>query len=99
MNGKDHSVSPSMHAHPEARAYNFINDSLNTKDMLQRIHWNVTYNYGCLLCAGGHHENMDHLFSHAILVTEWEHGDVLFQIEEVLDNPSCCGVFLACWNI
>jgi hypothetical protein len=38
-------------------------------------------------------------FSHAILVTEWEHGDVLFQIEEVLDSPSCCGVFLACWNI
>jgi hypothetical protein len=23
----------------------------------------------------------------------------LFQIEEVLDSPSCCGVFLACWNI
>jgi hypothetical protein len=86
---------------------------LNNKDVLQRIHWNVTCNYSCLLCAGGHHENMDHFFSHAILVLEsgvtyrlngsivMSCSRLLSQLEEVLDIPSCWGgfFFLACWNI
>jgi hypothetical protein len=43
-----------------------LSDRLNTKDLLQRRHWNVTNDYSCVLCPGHHHEDRDHLFFNCI---------------------------------
>jgi hypothetical protein len=39
-----------------------LSDRVNTKDLLQRRHWNVTEDYSCVLCPGKIHEDQDHLF-------------------------------------
>jgi hypothetical protein len=43
-------------------AWLLLSDRLNTKDMIQRRHWNVTSDYTCFLCSRSCHEDRDHLF-------------------------------------
>jgi hypothetical protein len=43
-----------------------LSNRLNTKDLLQRRHWNVTEDYSCVLCPGNCHEDRDHLFFNCI---------------------------------
>jgi hypothetical protein len=47
-------------------SWHMLSDHLNTKDLLQRRHWNVTNDYSCVLCPGHHHEDRDHLFFNCI---------------------------------
>jgi hypothetical protein len=50
-----------------------ISDSLNTRDMLKRRHWNVTEDTHCVLCFARAYEDRMHLFFSAISVRKFVH--------------------------
>jgi hypothetical protein len=93
-------------------AWLLLSDRLNTKDMIQRRHWNVTDNYNCVLCAGHIHEDRDHLFFNCnfstrvwnYLQTNWGHYGTMVQTAEMARRGFNHSFFtevviIACWNI
>ena len=93
-------------------AWLLLNDRLNTKDLLQRRHWQVTSDFSCVLCPGGHHEDRFHLFfqcnfSHRIwtyLQIDWTLSDDLqtavSRARSDFKQPFFTEVImLAAWNI
>jgi hypothetical protein len=51
-------------------AWLLLSDRLNTRDMLQRRHWEVTNETHCVLCPSRTNEDRMHLFFSAISVRE-----------------------------
>jgi hypothetical protein len=89
-----------------------LSDRLNTKDLLQRRHWNVTNDYSCVLCPGHHHEDRDHLFFNCVfssrvwiyLQIQWGTSGNMVQTAEVARKRFGHFFFtevvaLACWHI
>ena len=93
-------------------AWLMLSDRLNTRDMLQRRHWNVTEEFHCVLCPTRAHEDRDHLFftcafSQRIwnyLQIEWQQGDDLYSIVKAARRGFAKPFFsevvmIACWNL
>jgi hypothetical protein len=93
-------------------AWLLLSDRLNTKDMIQRRHWNVTSDNTCFLCSGSCHEDRDHLFFNCLfssriwnyLQIEWGYtGQTTLTAENARRRfrwPFFTEVVsLACWNI
>ena len=93
-------------------AWMLIMDRLNTQDILERRHWNVSDCNHCVLCPTQTKEDRDHLFFSCnfscrvwtYLQVCWPHGDNMAAIAYVarrdFQKPFFAEVvFLACWNI
>lgn len=93
-------------------AWLLLSDRLNTKDMLQRRHWQVTNDYNCLLCSARIHEDRDHLFFNCnfsiriwnYLQIIWGTGCCMAQSAEYARRIFKHSFFtevasLACWHI
>jgi len=93
-------------------AWLLIMDRLNTQDMLERRHWNVSDSNLCVLCPTHTKEDRDHLFFQCnfscrvwnYLQISWPAGDdmtaIAFHARRDFARPFFSEVvFLACWNI
>ena len=93
-------------------AWLLVSDRLNTRDMLQRRHWNVTDIFHCPLCTSGLTEDWKHLFFTCLfsariwtyLQVDWVHGNsfeqVFFMAKRSFRQPFFTEVvILAAWNI
>lgn len=93
-------------------AWMLIMDRLNTQDMLERRHWNVSDSNICVLCPTHTKEDRDHLlfscnFSCRVwnyLRIYWHTGDdmtaIAYAARRDFQKPFFSEVvFLACWNI
>jgi hypothetical protein len=93
-------------------AWLLLSDRLNTRDLLQRRHWNVTDDTHCELCPARSYEHRIHLFFECnfsvrvwnYLQVEWVPNNDLQTIVEVarahFAKPFFMEVLIvACWNI
>ena len=93
-------------------AWLLLSDRLNTKDLLQRRHWQVTEDYSCVLCVRNLHEDRMHLFFECQFSQRvWSYLQIdWFSSSDVQTAASAARVgfnkpffmevvILACWNI
>jgi hypothetical protein len=93
-------------------AWLLLSDRLNTKDLLQRRHWNVNAGTHCELCPGRHYEDRAHLFFDCMfsvrvwnyLQIPWVSNDsiqaVVAEAKRSFNKPFFMEVMMvACWNI
>ena len=92
-------------------AWMLIMDRLNTQDMLERRHWNVSDSNLFVLCHAGVKEDRDHLFFNYLFGTRvWTYLQITWQGQSMwssalaakrdFHNPFFAEVvFTACWNI
>jgi hypothetical protein len=93
-------------------AWLLLSDRLNTKDLLQRRHWNVNAGTHCELCPGRHYEDRAHLFFDCMfsvrvwnyLQIPWVSNDsiqaVVAEARRSFNKPFFMEVMMvACWNI
>jgi hypothetical protein len=92
-------------------AWLILRDRLNTRDMLQRRHWRVTYETTCVLCPLHAHEDRVHLFFEcnfsqriwSYLQISWDSSDDLQTIMDSARRSFAKPFFMevvimACWH-